>query len=107
MSNIHPTQSIYEELLELKIIENQIDFSIMCGRTPAWFSCIKARKLPLTADAALTLAFKLRRKAQKTICPNTHVRLMKISDRLLEEAEAQVMKKTELLDKWRDENESI
>lgn len=102
MSNIHPTQNIYEELLELKVIQNQIDFSIMCGRTPAWFSCIKARKLPLTSDAALTLAFKLRRKANTTICPNQHNRLMSISDRLLEQAEEQVMRKTEMLDNWRD-----
>ena len=107
MSNIHPTQNIYDELLELKVIQNQIDFSIMCGRTPAWFSCLKARRLPITTDAALTLAFKLRRKARTSICPATHDSLMNISERLLECAEQQVAKKVAFAETWAEENESL
>lgn len=107
MNEKHPLQTIYEELLEMKIVENQLDFSVMCGRTTAWFSCIKARRLPITSDAALTLAFKLRRKANKLICPIKHQRLTGISDRLLEHAENQVMKKAEVMDKWRGQNESV
>jgi len=107
MNEKHPIQSIYEELIDLRIIENQTDFSVMCGRTPAWFSCLKARRLPITTDAALTLAFKLRRKAQTSICPHKHDSLMAISERLLECAEQQVVKKVALRETWADKNESL
>ncbi len=103
MNEKHPIQSIYEELLHLKVVENQTDFSIMCGRMPAWFSCLKARRLPITTDAALTLAFKLRRRARTSISPQTHEQLMRISERLLLCAEAQVAKKVAL----REENASL
>ena len=98
MREKHPIQGIYDELLSLKIIENQTDFSVMCGRTPAWFSCLKARRLPITTDAALTLAFKLRRRARTSICSDTHDRLMAISERLLLCAEEQVAKKVALME---------
>lgn len=107
MKQEHPIQSIYEELLELRIVQNQTDFSIMCGRTAAWFSCLKARDLPITADAALTLAHKLRRKAGTTICSDTHHRLNKLSEKLLLVTEAQVAKKVAFTDNWEKENESI
>ena len=107
MKEKHLIQSIYEELIDLRIIENQTDFSVMCGRTPAWFSCLKARRLPITTDAALTLAFKLRRKARTSICPQTHDSLMAISERLLECAEQQVAKKVALRETWAEENASV
>ncbi len=107
MNEKHPIQSIYEELLELRVIENQTDFSVLCGRTPAWFSCLKARRLPMTSDAVLTLAFKLRRKARTSRCSKTHDGLMAISERLLECAEEQVAKKVVLRETWADKNESL
>jgi len=107
MEKISQIQAIYEELLELRIIENQTDFSILCGRTPAWFSCLKARRLPMTSDAVLTLAFKLRRKARTSRCINTQDKLMAISERLLECAEEQVAKKIVLRETWADKNESL
>jgi hypothetical protein len=107
MEKISQIQVIYEDLLELKIIENQADFSILCGRTPAWFSCLKARRLPITTDAVLTLAFKLRRKARTSRCITTHDSLMAISERLLECAEEQVAKKVVLRETWADKNVSL
>lgn len=91
----------------MRIIENQADFSVMCGRTPAWFSCLKARRLPITTDAALTLAFKLRRKARTSVCPVKYKQLMSISERMLECAEQQVAKKVAFRETWVDENESL
>ena len=107
MNEKHPIQDIYDELLEMRIIENQTDFSILCGRTPAWFSTLKARRLPITTDAALTLAFKLRRKARTSICPQTHDRLMAVSERLLDTAEKQVENKVAFREEWADKNESL
>ena len=107
MKEKHPIQNIYDELLSMRIIENQTDFSIMCGRTPAWFSTLKARQLPITTDAALTLAFKLRRKARTSVCPDKHQQLMAISERLLDCAEQKVAKKVAFREEWADKNESI
>lgn len=107
MKEKHQIQNIYDELLELRIIENQTDFSVMCGRTPAWFSCLKARRLPITTDAALTLAYKLRRKARTSICPTTHNRLIAISDNLFKIAENKIEKKIAFEERWAETNESV
>ena len=107
MKEKHPIQNIYDELLSMRIIENQTDFSVMCGRTPAWFSTLKARRLPITTDAALTLAFKLRRKARTSVCPHKYQQLMAISDRLLECAEKHIANKVAFADEWTNKNESL
>ena len=107
MNAKHLIQNIYDELLSMRIIENQTDFSVMCGRTPAWFSTLRARRLPITTDAALTLAFKLRRKARTSVCPRTHDRLMALSEALLECAEQQVAKKVAFREEWAEKNESL
>ena len=83
-------QNVYEELRELRVIDNQSDFSRLCGRTPMWFSCLKARDLPLTSDAALTLAYRLRRIAKNSLCEDTHDRLLRVGDALLEMSYAKV-----------------
>lgn len=56
-------EQVYEDLKTLGLVANQYDFSVMCGRTPAWFSTLKARGLPLTSDAALTLSHNIRQRA--------------------------------------------
>ena len=84
MNTNQQIQKVYEELREMRVIENQCDFSRLCGRKPMWFSCIKARELPLTSDAALTLAYRLRRIAKNSLCENTHYRLIRISEALLD-----------------------
>ena len=86
MNTNHQIQKVYEELREMCVVDNQSDFSRLCGRTPMWFSCMKARELPLTSDAALTLAYRLRRIAKNSLSENTHHRLIRISDALLEMA---------------------
>ena len=90
MKKSHPIQNIYDELRDMRIVSNQSEFSRMCGRTPMWFSCLKSRNLPLTSDAALTLAYRLRRIAKNSLCENTHCRLLRISDVLLANANANV-----------------
>lgn len=89
---MHPTQKIYDELYEMNVIQNQADFSRLCGRTPTWYSCLKARQLPLTSDAALTLAYRLRRIAKNSLCEDTHNRLIRISAVLLNDAENNIAK---------------
>lgn len=58
-------EMIYTELKALGLVCNQYDFSVMCGRTPAWFSTLKARNLLMTTDAALTLSYNIREHAAK------------------------------------------
>lgn len=90
MDEIRHTQKIYDELKLLRIVTNQSEFSRLCGRTPMWFSCIKARKLPLTSDAALTLAYRLRRIAKNSLSITEHDKLFQISDNLLRKAHEKV-----------------
>ena len=100
-------EGVYYSLKALNIVYNQADFSRLCGKSSMWFSCLKARKLSITADAALTLAYKLRRKARTSICPTTYCELMKISDDLLELAEQKIEKKIAFEEQWTENNESI
>lgn len=58
---------LYNELKAMGLICNQYDFSVMCGRTPSWFSTLKARGLPITSDAALTLSHNIRRRTENII----------------------------------------
>lgn len=98
MDEIELTQQIYNELKLLRIVANQTEFSRLCGRTPMWFSCIKARKLPLSADAALTLAYRLRRIAKNSLSINEHNKLFNISERLLRSAHDKVERNIENFD---------
>jgi hypothetical protein len=58
-----------------------------------WFSCIKARQLTITSDAALTLAYRLRRIAANSLSENTHEQLLRKSEVLLENANNKVAEK--------------
>ena len=106
MEQNHTISSVYGSLKALNVVDNQADFSRLCGKSAMWFSCLKARRLNITADAALTLAYKLRRKARTSICPNTYSKLMLISDELLELAEKNIEKKIDFEEQWIDINES-
>lgn len=90
MKNEDYLNSIYDEVKSLGFVTNQYDFSVMCGRTPAWFSTIKARGLPMTADACLTLSFNLSRKAIEAADRKTKKRALSLSQALVDGAQQQV-----------------
>lgn len=93
MSNDDFLNKIYAEVKALGLVSNQYDFSIMCGRSAAWFSAIKARQLPMTADAFLMLSFNIKRKAKTIIDVKAHGAAMRLCDRLIEEAQKQAGEK--------------
>lgn len=82
--------SLYEDVKGLGLASNQYEFSILCGRTPAWFSMIKARKLSMTSDALLTLSYKLQLKADETVDECLKQRIKQLSDDLVLWAQLQI-----------------
>ena len=70
--------------MALGIATSANDFSLMCGRTPAWFSCIKSRDLPLTSQAALTLSMSVRERLDTVACDKSEI--IAISEELLAHA---------------------
>jgi len=90
MRNSDYLEDIYNDLKALGFVSNQYDFSIMCGRTPAWFSCIKARRLPLTTDAALTLSHNIKAKANTINDAKLHRHAITLSKILIEQAQQQI-----------------
>jgi hypothetical protein len=90
MRNSDYLEDIYNDLKALGFVSNQYDFSIMCGRTPAWFSCIKARRLPLTTDAALTLSHNIKAKANTINDAKLHRHAITLSKILIERAQQQI-----------------
>ena len=90
MGNIHFIENTYENLKALGFVDNQYDFSVMCGRTPTWFSAIKARNLSMTTDAVLTLSYNISRKAENVVDASTHDKAISLSKTLIERAQAQI-----------------
>jgi len=84
---------IYNDVKALGFVANQYDFSIMCGRTPAWFSSIKARRLPMTTDAALTLSHNIKAKAQTIIDTELYHHALKLSTTVTENAQRRIGEK--------------
>ena len=93
MKNDELLNSIYNDVKALGFVSNQYDFSVLCGRTPAWFSTIKARRLPITADAYLTLSFNIKSKAASIVDATIYHNALMLSSRLLEQAQTQVGEK--------------
>ena len=93
MENKQLLDSLYNDVKALGLASDQFDFSVMCGRSPAWFSAIKARNLPLTTDATLTLSYNIRHKAEAIADADTQSGAMRLSDLLIEQAQQQIGRK--------------
>jgi hypothetical protein len=98
MKNDEFLEQIYEDVKALGLIENQWDFSLMCGRTGAWFSCIKARDLPLTADAALTLSLNIKSRIEDSDDKSKQAVAEKLSKQLIERVQMRIRKRQQFQD---------
>ena len=90
MRNDEFLEQLYREVKSLGLVADQWAFSNMCGRTGTWFSCIKQRNLPMTSDAFLTLSHNLRTRAHDMVDAKQHGDAMALSQRLIEQAQAQI-----------------
>jgi len=90
MKNTNPIQQTYNDVKALGLVSNQCEFSILCGRTATWFSAIKARKLPLTTNATLTLSSNIRRRASEIDDAVVSKQAVSLSRRLIRQAKAQI-----------------
>ena len=88
--NIH---SLYDAVKRLGLADNQYVFSRLCGRTPAWYSCIKSRKFSITPAAAMTLSASLRMKASSLPNRKTQDEAIALSALLLDNTCAQITAK--------------
>ncbi len=86
-------ERLYTDLKALGLVANQYDFSELCGRTPAWFSTLKARRLPMTTDAALTLSHNIRQRATQIVDVSQYQAAMALSDTLITQAQQRIAHK--------------
>lgn len=93
MENRQKLQNIYECVKEIGLAKNQYDFSKLCGRTSAWFSCIKARNQPFTPAAALTLSHTLRMCADEMLEEQQYRQAIKLSEFLLNDTYCSIRKR--------------
>ena len=93
MKNEDFLEFIYSEVKALGFVGNQYDFSVLCGRTPAWFSATKARRLPMTTDAALTLSHNIRQRASDIVDVKQYQTAMALSDALITQAQQRIARK--------------
>jgi hypothetical protein len=90
MKNTFKTDEIYMELKALGIIDSQISFSKLCGKSTMWYSCIKSRNLPISSSASIHLAMKLKTIARSEICNSRYNKIQTIIDLIISEAEASI-----------------
>jgi hypothetical protein len=93
MKNRQDIQNIYESIKAIGLVKNQYDFSKLCGRTAAWFSCLKTRNHKFTPAAAMTLSITLRMRANEILDETNYLKAIELSERLLEGTYDDIQKK--------------
>jgi hypothetical protein len=93
MENRKSIQNIYETVKAIGLVKNQYDFSKLCGRTAAWFSCVKTRNQAFTPAAALTLSLSLRMRANEILEEQQYRRAIELSELLLDGSYDSIRKK--------------
>ena len=86
MQKTHTTflQSLYDNCRLLGLVQNQYEFSQLCGRKTTWFSASKSRDLPLSKAAAIQLSIKLRHKADTELPRKLKSSARQLSDMLMD-----------------------
>ena len=77
-------QNFYEKFQAIGLVQTQDDFSRLCGRTPTWFSSLKARGIPLSVAAAITLQIKLNEFIASGADPSTQKLAARLSDEIMQ-----------------------
>jgi hypothetical protein len=83
MNNRSFIQNIYTTTQSLGITNTQDNLSRLCGRTPAYISSIKARNIPLSTSAALTLHMNINQHIDKKLPKRQKSIAKKLSEILL------------------------
>ena len=89
-------QNIYQKFQSLGLVQTQDDFSRLCGRNPTWFSSLKARRIPLSAAAAITLHMRLAEYINGGLNPAVQVLAEELSDEIMQFARSRCNRKREL-----------
>lgn len=63
-SHVLLDHQIFSQLASCDIVTNQYDFSRLLGRSPSYFSAIRAKKLPISVPSLIKLASELQAKAK-------------------------------------------
>ena len=63
-------QSLLKALTELRVVGSQYDFSRLLGKSPAYFSCIQSKQMPISVVGLVRLAVELRKRALYEPNPN-------------------------------------
>jgi hypothetical protein len=77
-------QTIFLQFHSLGLANTQDEFSRLCGRTPTWFSSLKARRLSLSTDAAITLHNKLEERIATDLPRKARAQARAMSAQLLD-----------------------
>lgn len=67
---LHTDQSLLRALTELRVVSSQYDFSRLLGKSPAYFSCIQSKQMPISVVGLVRLAVELRKRALYEPNPN-------------------------------------
>ena len=77
-------QLLYDNCRNLGLVQNQYEFSELCGRRSTWFSASKSRDLPLSKTAAVQLSIKLKHKADTELPRKLQPTARKLSTMLMD-----------------------
>ena len=77
-------QLLYDNCRSLGLVQNQYEFSELCGRRSTWFSASKSRDLPLSKTAAVQLSIKLKYLADTNLPRKLQPTARKLSNMLMD-----------------------
>jgi hypothetical protein len=77
-------QLLYDSCRNLGLVQNQYEFSKLCGRKTTWFSASKSRDLPLSKNAAVQLSIKLKHKADTDLPRKLQPTARRLSNMLMD-----------------------
>ena len=78
-------KSIFLLVHEAGLVNNQYEFSKLCGRNPTWFSTVAARGIPMSITALGTLAANIILSAELEPDASRKPRLFALHAKLLDE----------------------
>ena len=84
METITSLQKLYEKFRAIGLVHTQDDFSRLCGRTPTWFSSLKARGIPLSAAASIVLQIRLNEFIASGVDPCARELATQLADEIMQ-----------------------
>ena len=75
-------QALYETCRAMGLVNNQYEFSALCGKQTSWFSAAKSLNRPLSVSALVTLQTRIKTRANADLPRHMRSTAKKLTEQL-------------------------